>query len=255
MARRWPRRWFAALAAVVLLLTIEAGLDAIVSNDAHRPIVDIAIPVLVICLFVAVLAVAVWAQHKERMIDLSMAELFAALRRPEVIAAMADFYQDVDARIAAKNPTCWNRGLCCRFGQYGHRLYVTALEVSYYLARGNERPDSPPLPLSPSEPGAEGHTQASGPAVRPALLEHDTCPHAFGGICHARDGRPLGCRIFFCDPAAQAWQGPLTEELLARLRAMHQELNVPYFYADWISVLLALTSADPARQDRGASLR
>lgn len=136
----------------------------------------------------------------------------AAALRPDVVAAMHAFYAEADAAIAAKGATCWNRGDCCRFAVYGHRLFVTTLETAYYLAAGDS---SPPV-------------------------EGETCPHAFAGRCHARDHRPLGCRIFYCDPNAQDWQGPLTEDRLARLRRMHVEFNVPYFYAEWLTVLRAL---------------
>lgn len=145
-------------------------------------------------------------------IVLPIAEVRAAARRPEVIAAMRRFYLEADERIAANSPVCWNRGECCQFGRYGHRLYVTALEAAYYLACGDAAPTA----------------------------AEDACPHAIDGRCHARDRRPLGCRIFYCDPGAQHWQGPLTEQLLNRLRAMHEELQVPYFYADWMAVLRAI---------------
>jgi hypothetical protein len=135
--------------------------------------------------------------------------LFAAARRPEVIAAIRELYAEVDREVAGQSPTCWNKGACCRFGEYGHRLYVTSLEVAYYLAAG-------------------------GPAPR---VTGNVCPHAWDGKCHARDCRPLGCRIFYCDPNAQHWQGPLTEKFLARLRKLHQQFDVPYVYADWITML------------------
>ncbi len=137
----------------------------------------------------------------------------SAAQREDVRLVMAAFYARADARIAAQPGTCWNKGACCRFGEFDHRLYVTALEVAYYLAMG----------------------EAKAPGVT------DACPHAYEGKCHVRDRRPLGCRIFFCDPAAQDWQGPLTEELHAELRRMHDDLGVPYFYADWMTVLRHLS--------------
>jgi hypothetical protein len=146
--------------------------------------------------------------------DIPVETLREASRRPEVIQAVRNLLDEVDRRIAAATPTCWNKGECCRFGRYGHRLYVTALEVVYYLA---------------------GPAGDAGPEVT-----EDTCPHARGGRCCAREHRPLGCRVFYCDPAAQAWQGPLTEEMLDRLRRMHTELGVPYLYCDWLTVLHAL---------------
>lgn len=135
-----------------------------------------------------------------------------AARRPEVVAALRAFFEETDRAIAAHGPTCWNRGECCRFGQYGHRLYVNALEVVYYLAGEYELP----------------------------AIDADTCPHARDGHCQARAYRPLGCRVFYCDPAAQAWQSPLTEDRLGLLRNMHESLGVPYFYADWMAILRAL---------------
>lgn len=138
---------------------------------------------------------------------------------------MRELYADLDRRVAEHAPTCWNKGECCRFGRYGHRLYVTSLEVAYYLAMG---------------PGREPSDSGLGSPAAAALLAEATCPHAFGGSCHARDRRPVGCRVFYCDPASQDWQGPVTEEFLGRLRAMHEGLSVPYVYADWLVVLAAL---------------
>ena len=74
-------------------------------------------------------------------------------RRNDVRVAMRSFFERADVRIAALPGTCWNKGACCRFGEYGHRLYVTALEVCYYLAMG--------------EMGVSG--------------AEDMCPHAYEG--------------------------------------------------------------------------
>ncbi len=139
-------------------------------------------------------------------------DLLRVARRPEVVEAMRRFFDEADRDIAAQPATCWNRAECCHFGSFGHRLYVTALEVSYYLALGE----------------------------LPPRVADDSCPHARDGKCHARERRPLGCRVFYCDPAAEDWQGPMTERRLARLRAMHEELGVPYFYVDWLVVLRAI---------------
>ncbi len=184
-----------------------------------------------------------------------------AARRPVVVDAMRTFYEESDRLVAAELPVCWNRGACCRFGEFGHRLYVTALEVVYYLAeappqkrgRSSFRGRSVGRLLSTKEraaspfscPTADTAEARERPVPLPVIASHaepsaDVCPHAFAGLCHARSHRPLGCRIFYCDPGAQHWQGPLTEERLTRLRAMHEQLDVPYFYADWIAVLRAL---------------
>lgn len=146
---------------------------------------------------------------------LDVAALREAARRPEVVAALQMFFEETDRLIAAHSPTCWNHGHCCRFGRYGHRLYVTALEVVFYLAGEYDLP----------------------------AVDEDTCAHARGGQCQARGHRPLGCRVFFCDPAAQGWQQPLTEARLAVLRGLHGRLGVSYFYTDWMTVLKRLQQA------------
>jgi hypothetical protein len=142
--------------------------------------------------------------------------LFREAKRSDIAEQMKSFYERVDSRIASNRPTCWNHGDCCRFEQFGHRLYVTALEVIYYLAMGDS----------------------------PASVPEGTCPHAHDGQCHVRDRRPLGCRVFHCDTNAQHWQGPLTESQLGELRDMHVKLNVPYFYAEWLHILRALQAYD-----------
>lgn len=156
--------------------------------------------------------------------DIPVAALRDAARRPDVVAAVRDLYAQADRRIAEHAPTCWNKGECCRFGEFGHRLYVTALEVVCYLAAGDDVPD-----------GGDPHQDRG---LLPIV--GDACPHAREGRCRARSRRPLGCRVFYCDPAASHWQGPLTEELLAELRQLHARLEVPYFYAEWLTVLEAL---------------
>jgi len=140
--------------------------------------------------------------------------LRTAAHRSDLVGAMRAFYEETDRLIADRHPTCWNKGACCDFTRLGSRLYVTALEVCYYLAAHQV----------------------------PAVMG-DACPHAYDGSCHARDHRPLGCRVYHCDPQAQAWQGPLMEERLARLRVLHEELGVAYFYADWIRILRSLGPA------------
>jgi len=140
--------------------------------------------------------------------DLKFAALTEAAARPEIIAAMEAFYRQLDQEIAGHDPTCRNRGLCCDFERWGHRLYVTTLEIAYFLDAIKTFP----------------------------TINADRCPFAIEGRCTARARRPMGCRIFYCAPDAARWQGPLTEKYLARLRELHEELKVPYFYADWMAV-------------------
>ncbi len=87
-------------------------------------------------------------------------------------------YRDLDAEVAGPAPVCLVSGLCCRFEEYGHTLFVSAPEMAILLA------DAPP-PSRPLDDGA-------------------TCPWQDArGRCTAREARPLGCRVYFCDPTYQ----------------------------------------------------
>lgn len=131
----------------------------------------------------------------------------------EALAArMAEFYRRVDEAVAAHQPVCLNRGACCRFDQFGHRLYVTTPELGYFL-RGQQV------------------------AWRSTHAAEGACPWQAGGMCTAREHRPLGCRIYFCDAGAQAWQGPEYERFLGELKLIGRESGLPYAYREWLSAL------------------
>jgi Fe-S-cluster containining protein len=66
------------------------------------------------------------------------------------------------------------------------------------------------------------------------------CPFQIFGLCGVHPIRPLGCRIFFCDPQTTRWQQEQYECFHARLKRLHDELAVPYLYMEWRSALRAL---------------
>src|SRR5690606_10959533 len=104
--------------------------------------------------------------------------------------------------------------LCCRFESYGHRLYVTTVELAYFLANLTEPLKAPP--------------------------DRGFCPYQVEGRCTARAARPAGCRIYFCDPAAQGWQPELTEAVLAELARVGERFELPYAYGEWTEALREL---------------
>src|ERR1700759_358634 len=90
-------------------------------------------------------------------------------RRQRVMA----IYAAADAAVAEASPRCDASGRCCRFTEYGHTLFISAFEAELLLE------SAPPY---------------QGPVSR------DGCPFQVNGLCTARESRPLGCRIYFCDP-------------------------------------------------------
>ncbi len=156
-------------------------------------------------------------------------ELRDAAARPEIDAALRDLYARLDAAVAARGPTCWQSGKCCKFDSYGHRLYVTALEIAWFQrqvehadsagrAPGSGR-DHHPLPVLGSPPYP------------------DACPYQVDGLCTTHTVRPLGCRIYFCQAGTEEWQHQVYERFLDELRALHETHGLPYRYLEWRSGL------------------
>lgn len=135
---------------------------------------------------------------------------------PAIDAGIREIYGEVARETAALAPTCNASGRCCRFGEWGHLLYVTGLEAAWCIRE------------SARTPTAADVLAAAG---------RDDCPFLESGLCAVHLARPLGCRAYFCDPKAQGWQESLSERMLARLRALHDAHGVPYRYGEWRTML------------------
>ena len=139
---------------------------------------------------------------------------FDALGHGDLDDAIIALYRDIDAAVAARNPTCWLSGKCCDFDAYGHRLYVTGLEIAWLLRR-----------LSPVGEGGSG------------------CVFQRGKVCTVHAVRPMGCRLYFCQAGTQDWQHEQYEIFLTRLKAMHTSHDLPYAYVEWRAGLRQGSSA------------
>jgi hypothetical protein len=115
-----------------------------------------------------------------------------------------EIYAEADAAVAAAGPRCDASGRCCRFTEYGHTLFLSNLEADVLLAA------APPY---------------QGP-VTP-----DYCPFQVHNRCTAREPRPLGCRVYFCDPNYQDTGNQITETFLRKLKELADELGVGWRYA------------------------
>lgn len=156
-----------------------------------------------------------------------------AAAEPRIADALEAIYADIGAEVSRRGPACWASGMCCRFEQAGHRLYVTGLEAAYTVARlGAPAPGAPAggLPLFEARPTLTAATLADAVA-------RGTCPFLVGRLCGAHGAKPLGCRVYFCDRSAQDWQRELSERMLARVRALHDEHAIEYRYGEWRSML------------------
>jgi Fe-S-cluster containining protein len=157
-----------------------------------------------------------------------------------IAAAVAGILHDADADIAARKPVCKASGRCCKFEEYGHRLYVTPGELIHFQHTLNVersipvRRDSMPSASAVSLPQFFAQAKPEG------------CPYQIDGLCTARDARPLGCRIYFCDENAQHWQNEVYEKYHTRLKALHDAFGIPYQYMEWRAALATLVTPPPA---------
>lgn len=116
-----------------------------------------------------------------------------------------ELYQEVDAAVAAAGPVCVASGRCCRFKEYGHTLFLSNLEADVLLH--------------------------DAPSYEPQTVTPDFCPFQQGNLCTARQPRPLGCRVYYCDPNYQETCREITETYLRRLKELAVAHNVSWRYA------------------------
>ena len=135
--------------------------------------------------------------------------LVEAALRPEVRQEVRRLYAELQTEIDRRQPICQVSGRCCRFEEYGHRLYVTTAELATFTS---ELAETPPAGGAPSPGG---------------------CPFQTGKICRVHTIRPMGCRVFFCDASATDWQQALYEQFHGRLKKLHENLSIPYGYVEW----------------------
>jgi Fe-S-cluster containining protein len=136
-----------------------------------------------------------------------------AAKNPEIRAAVARVYADLQREIDARKPVCNASGRCCRFEEFGHRLYVTTIELAAFVAGLSDGPT---------------HANPGG------------CPFQVDGLCSVHPIRPFSCRVFFCDSTSDEWQRQQYERFHGELKRLHEEFAVPYRYVEWRDALRQL---------------
>lgn len=159
----------------------------------------------------------------DSQLDQAREAIHSAAEREDVRVAITRLYQDVQKQIDARRPRCVLSGRCCHFEEFGHNLYVTTLELATFL---ND---------------LRHHLPSSHP---PTLPTSTGCPFQQNKLCSVHAIRPFGCRIFFCDSTSTDWQQEQYQIFHTRLRQLHDQLAVPYYYLEWRQAL-SLISPPP----------
>ncbi|HEY4328910.1 MAG TPA: hypothetical protein VGN88_04180 [Phycisphaerae bacterium] len=166
----------------------------------------------------------------------------------DLSSAVAQILAEADADIAARRPVCISSGRCCHFEDYGHRLYVTAAEAHHFAQI------HAPSKIENQKSKIENQTITS----LPQFFAQDApkgCPYQVDKLCTAREARPLGCRIYFCDENAQSWQNDVYEKYHAKLAALHKTFDLAYRYIEWRDALREMISAVPGNPVPPPALR
>jgi len=149
----------------------------------------------------------------------------AAAERPQIARAIDDLHTEIERAVEAAAPRCEQSGRCCRFEQYGHRLYVTGLEAALVVERELASITTKKQPID----------SKSQEALSPSLM--DKCPFQIGKTCGVHANRPAGCRIYFCDERWAPMMTGVAERAVGRVREMHRAFDVPYRYMEWRALL------------------
>jgi hypothetical protein len=148
----------------------------------------------------------------------------------QLVERLKSIYAAADAAVAAAGPRCDASGRCCRFKEYGHTLFISQIEADYLLAH------APPF---------------AGPVTDAA------CPFQVENLCTAREPRPLGCRVYFCDPSYQEAGPQISEKYLGAIKRLADEFDIGWRYAP-LQVFLRehRSETDPAlpSEDSGSRL-
>jgi Fe-S-cluster containining protein len=145
-------------------------------------------------------------------------------------AAFADL-EALYARLAAELPSwgfsCSASGACCDFDRHGHRLYASTIEWEWFERRTPRR----------------------------ANEDARACP-AWGPdrLCRSREGRMLGCRVYFCPPYPRGTPEDLYAPYHEEIRALHDRHGIPYAYRDvveWAALRMPPGAPAPAPRPPG----
>ncbi len=126
--------------------------------------------------------------------------------QPPGATELQALYRELDLELASLKPRCELSGRCCNFKESGMTLFATDLEIAHLRAT--------------TPPGRNDDPQL--------------CPWWEGGLCTAREGRPLGCRVYFCDTTKAAELEALSIRFHDRLKRLHEQTGVVYRYSPFV---------------------
>ena len=133
------------------------------------------------------------------------ADIKSAMQNAELLAEIQDILNSALVEIESFDPDCKACGNCCDFANFGHRLYVSTGELANLISQS---------PIDADE------------------IEHLKCPYQQNDLCLARNARPLGCRLFFCDEKINDQYQQIYEDCYAKIKQAHLKFSTAYNYIE-----------------------
>jgi Fe-S-cluster containining protein len=130
--------------------------------------------------------------------------------RESVSQLMASIYRDLDASIGQVQSTCQSCKKCCDFAKSGLNLFVTNLELAYFVM------NVPPV----------------------NEISAGRCPYLDANLgCSVREFRPIGCRTYFCTPPQGYDEQALYENAIGQVKRFIETHPLAYGYIEWLKGL------------------
>jgi Fe-S-cluster containining protein len=130
--------------------------------------------------------------------------------RESVSQLMASIYRELDTSIGQVQSTCQSCKKCCDFAKSGLNLFVSNLELAYFV-----------MNVPPAE---------EIPAGR--------CPYLDENLgCRVREFRPIGCRTYFCRPPEGYDEQMLYEKAIGQVKRFIETQRLAYGYIEWLKGL------------------
>ena len=150
-------------------------------------------------------------QDNKKVIETSdlLPAVRSAAENAPFLEQLREILTDADAAIATHGPICRECGKCCDFAKMDHRLFVSTGELALLTTI------TPPCAPSPLH-----------------------CPYQLALTCSAREFRPLGCRIYYCEQATTALFNDIYERYHRQILSTHRRCDIPYYYTELTSGLV-----------------
>ena len=144
-----------------------------------------------------------------------------------------EIYEEADRRIGQSDVSCRQCGGCCRFEESEQNLMASTIEAGYLLAWLRKQ---------------------DGEVLKALSVGMDSaawvCPFLAEGVCLAREGRSLGCRVFFCQAERQGPErmAEVYELFHEQLKILHEQAEIAYKYFTWEEIIQTVEELLQPRQ-------